>query len=91
MIIKIIWIACSLIVFNHVFKSFIKDELDTWDELDTETFIILGLVSFIISILGPIVIIGYILYNVIEGIVESINKAYKKPKDDKWRYHSDPR
>jgi hypothetical protein len=77
MIIKLLWIACSLLVFNHVFKSFIKDELDTWDELDTETFIILGLVSFIISIFGPIVIIGYILYNVIEGIVQAINERYK--------------
>jgi hypothetical protein len=77
MIIKLIWIACSLIVFRNVFKSFIKDELDTFDELDTATFIMLGLVSAIISLLGPIVIIGYILYNVIEGIVQAINERYK--------------
>jgi hypothetical protein len=77
MIIKLLWIGCSLIVFKNVFKSFIKDELDTWDELDTETFIMLGLVSFTISIFGPLVIIGYILYNVLEGIVQAINERYK--------------
>jgi type III secretory pathway component EscU len=91
MIIKLLWLACSLIVFKHVFKSFIKDELDTWDELDTITFMMLGLVSFIISLLGPIVIIAYIVYNVLEGVVQAINEAHKKPKDDKWRYYSDPR
>ncbi len=77
MIIKLIWIACSLLVFKHVFKSFIKDELDTWDELDTITFMMLGLVSALIALLGPIVIIVYIIYNVLEGIVQAINERYK--------------
>jgi hypothetical protein len=77
MIIKLLWIGCSLIVFKNVFKSFIKEELDTWDELDTATFIMLGAVSLLISMWGPLVIIGYILYNVLEGIVQAINERYK--------------
>ena len=76
--IKLLWIACSVIVFRNVFKSFIKDELDTWDELDTITFMMLGLVSFVISMLGPIVIVGYLLYNILDGVVDGINERYKK-------------
>lgn len=76
--IKLIWLTCSIFVFIQMMKYLIKDELDTWEEIDTMTFIMLGVVAFMISMFGPFVIVGYFLYNILEGIVDGINERYKK-------------
>lgn len=78
MIFWILWGACSVVVFRHMITSLIKEELKDWGEIDTETLIMLTLLSVMVSLFGPFAILAYILYNVIEGIAESISEGYKK-------------
>ena len=77
MIISLLWIACSVIVFRHTFKYLIKEELDTWGELDTDTFILHILLSTTLSLFGPIAILAYIIYNILKAFSESIAERYK--------------
>ena len=78
MIIKLIWLGCSLIVFKHLITWCIKEELNDWGSIETEPLIMFCIISFLGSLFGPIAIILYILYNVIAGIAQSINEGYKK-------------
>lgn len=87
--IKLIWLACSLIVFKHLITSFIKEELNEWGEIDTLTLIMFSIVSLAGSLFGPIAIFVYLFYNIIAGITEAINEEHNKDKE--WRYKSDPR
>lgn len=91
MIIKLIWLACSLIVFKHVITYAIKEEVRVWGEIDGGTLFLLGMIALLVSTSGPIAIIGYLFYNILEGIAQAITEGSKKPKDDKWRYPSEPR
>ena len=78
MIFWILWGACSLVVFRHMITSLIKEELKDWGEIDTETLIMLTLLSVMVSLFGPLAIIAYILYNVVAGIAKAISEEYKK-------------
>jgi hypothetical protein len=78
MIFWILWGACSVVVFKHVIKSLIKEEVEDWGEIDTESLIMFTLLSAAVSLLGPIAIIAYILYNVAAGIAQAISEEYKK-------------
>lgn len=75
--IKLLWILCAIPVFTYTFKACIKAELDTWEEVSTDTLILFTLLSFFVSLLGPIAIAAFLLYNVFEGIARSINERYK--------------
>ena len=77
MIIKILWLICSLIVFRYTLKNMIKEELKTFGGIDG---ILLGLfiiISTIIAAAGPIAIIAFLVYNGLQGIANGISKAYK--------------
>ena len=78
MIIKLIWLACSLIVFKHVITYAIKEEIKVWGEIDGETLFLLGIIALLVSTSGPIAIIGYLFYNVLEGIAQTISEGNKK-------------
>ena len=78
MIFWILWGACSVVVFRHVITYLIKEEIEDWGEIDTESLIMFTLLSVMVSLFGPFAILAYILYNVIEGIAESISEGYKK-------------
>ena len=74
--IKIIWIACSIVVFVHTIKACIKSELDTYDGIDGALLFLFLLISFLASLLGPFAIIAYFVYNALEGVAQAINKAH---------------
>ena len=76
MIIKLIWLGCSLIVFKSLISYFIKEELSDWGEIDTESLVMFSIISFCGSLFGPIAIIAYIIYNFISGIAEDISEKY---------------
>lgn len=78
MIIKIIWLICSLIVFKHSIMYFIKEEINAFGEIESGLVFLYGFISLLYSIFGPLVIIGYFLYNVLEEIKRAINERYKK-------------
>ena len=78
MILKIIWVACSLIVFKRAITYCIKGEMDTFGEIDSGLVFIYGLLALTISLLGPLAILGYFLYNVLEDITRAINERYTK-------------
>ena len=75
--IKLLWIACSIPVFIYTLKSSIKDELETYDAVDSGTLFLMTLVSFFAAMFGPFAILGYIVYNIVEGIADSINENYQ--------------
>lgn len=89
MIIKLIWLGCSLIVFKHLIIYYIKSEVSTWGEVDAETLILYIVISLLGSLFGPIAILLYLFYNIIAGIAEVISEEHNKDKE--WRYKSDPR
>jgi hypothetical protein len=97
MIIKLLWLGCSVIVFRHALTAFIKSEMEDFGELDVGLLCMFIFIAFGIAVFGPIAILAYIGYNVLEGIVQAINERYKsdsspkKSKDNEWRYKSDPR
>ena len=92
MILWILWGACSVVVFRHVIVATIKEELETWGEVDSQTLILMTLLAFMTSLFGPFAIAAYLIYNVIEGIAQAISENYKKPKENnEWRYKSDSR
>jgi hypothetical protein len=76
-IVKLLWLACSLIVFRYTLKNMIKEELKTFGGIDG---ILLGLfivISTIIAASGPIAIIAFLVYNGLKGIANGISEAYK--------------
>ena len=78
MLFWILWGACSLVVFRHVIMATIKEELETWGEVDSPTLILMTLLAFMVSLFGPLAIAAYFIYNVIEGIAQAISEEYKK-------------
>jgi hypothetical protein len=75
---KLLWLAFFTPVSMYTFKWIIKNELETWGSIDSVDILASLLVAFIIGVLGPIAVIAFIIYNVIEGIAQSINEGYKK-------------
>lgn len=74
----IFWAGCSVVVFKHAITNSIKSEIDSWGEIDGETLIMLSVVSLVVSLFGPIAILCYLLYNIVEGIAEAISEVYNK-------------
>ena len=74
--IKLLWIVCSAFVFVYSIKAIIKDELDTYGGIDGMTMMMIVLFSFMIALGGPLVIVMYLVYTVMEGIADNINKEY---------------
>jgi hypothetical protein len=80
MIIKILWVICSLIVFRYTLKNMIKEELKTFGGIDG---ILLGLfiiISTIIASAGPIAIIAFLVYNGLKGIANGISEGYQNER-----------
>ena len=75
--IKRLWIACSIPVFIYTLKYLIKDELETYDAVDSGTLFLMTLLSFFAALFGPLAILGYIIYNIVEGIADGINENYQ--------------
>lgn len=74
--IKLLWIACSVLVFVYSLKAIIKSELDTYGEVDGITLMMITLCSLGYSLGGPFAIVGYLIYTIMEGIADNINKEY---------------
>lgn len=74
--IKLLWIACSILVFAYSLKAIVKTELDNWGEVDGMTLIMVILCSFIFSMFGPFAILGYLIYTILDGVADNINKGY---------------
>lgn len=88
----LLWLACSVIVFKHTIMATIKEEMETWGEIDSGLLFLFGLIALLMAAMGPIAILGYLFYNILEGIAQAISESYKKPKENnEWRYKSDPR
>ena len=78
MIFKIVWLICSLIVFKHAITHFIKEEIDAFGEIESGLVFLYGLIALLYSLFGPLAILAYFLYNVLEDITRAINERYKK-------------
>ena len=78
MIFWILWGACSLIVFKHAITASIKEEIETWGEIDGGTLFLMGFISLLASLFGPLAIAAYLFYNIVEGIAQAISEEYKK-------------
>ena len=80
MIVKILWLICSLFVFRYTLKNMIKEELKIFGGIDA---ILLGLfivISTIIAAAGPIAIIAFLVYNGLKGIANGISEGYKNER-----------
>ena len=80
MIIKVLWLICSLIVFRYTLKNMIKEELKVFGGIDA---ILLGLfivISTIISLAGPIAIVAFLVYNGLKGIANGISEGYQNER-----------
>lgn len=75
--IKLLWIACSIPVFIYTLKSCINLELETYDEVDPFLLILFTFIAFLIAIWGPLVILAYIGYTVVETIAGNISENYQ--------------
>ena len=80
MIVKILWLICSLFVFRYTLKNLIKEELKVFGGIDG---ILLGLfiiISTIIASAGPIAIIAFLVYNGLKGIANGISEGYQNER-----------
>jgi hypothetical protein len=80
MIIKVLWLICSLIVFRYTLKNMIKEELKVFGGIDA---ILLGLfivISTIIALAGPIAIVAFLVYNGLKGIANGISEGYQNER-----------
>ena len=77
MIIKILWVICSLIVFRYTLKNMIKEELKTFGGIDALLLGIFIVLSVIIAAAGPIAIIVFLVYNGLKGIANGISEGYR--------------
>lgn len=74
--IKLLWIACSIPVFIITLIHCIKEELWAYGQVDAAILVVMLMLSFVVSWFGPIAILGYILYTMLEKVAESINRKY---------------
>ena len=80
MIVKILWLICSLFVFRYTLKNLIKEELKVFGGIDA---ILLGLfiiISTIIAAAGPVAIIAFLVYNGLKGIANGISEGYQNER-----------
>lgn len=77
MIIKILWVICSLIAFRYTLKNMIKEELKVFGGIDASLLGIFIVLSAIIAAAGPIVIIVFLVYNGLKGIANGISEGYR--------------
>jgi hypothetical protein len=80
MIIKILWLICSLFVFRYTLKNLIKEELKIFGGIDA---ILLGLfivISTIIAFTGPSAIVAFLVYNGLKGIANGISEGYQNER-----------
>lgn len=78
MIFWTLWTLCSLIVFKHAITHFIKEEIDAFGEIESGLLFLYGLIALLYSLFGPLAILAYFLYNVLEDITQDINERSKK-------------
>jgi len=79
-IVKILWLICSLFVFRYTLKNLIKEELKVFGGIDA---ILLGLfiiISTIIAAAGPVAIIAFLVYNGLKGIANGISEGYQNER-----------
>lgn len=74
--IKLLWIVCSIPVFISTLRYCIKEELWAYGEVEAGILIVMIMLSTVVSFLGPLAILGYILYTMLEKVAESINRKY---------------
>ncbi len=81
MIVKILWLICSLFVFRYTLKNMIKEELKMFGGIDG---ILLGLfivISTIIAAAGPIAIVAFLVYNGLKGVANGISEGYQNERN----------
>ena len=80
MIVKILWIICSLFVFRYTLKNLIKEELKIFGGIDAILLGIFIIMSIIIAAAGPIAIVAFLVYNGLKGIANGISEGYQNER-----------
>jgi hypothetical protein len=80
MIVKILWLICSLIVFRYTLKNLIKEELKIFGGIDAILLGIFIIMSIIIAAAGPIAIVAFLVYNGLKGIANGISEGYQNER-----------
>ena len=80
MIVKILWIICSLFVFRYTLKNPIKEELKIFGGIDAILLGIFIIMSIIIAAAGPIAIVAFLVYNGLKGIANGISEGYQNER-----------
>ena len=80
MIVKILWLICSLFVFRYTLKNMIKEELKVFGGIDAILLGIFVIMSIIIAAAGPIAIIAFLVYNGLKGIANGISEGYQNER-----------
>jgi hypothetical protein len=75
-IVKILWLICSLFVFRYTLKNLIKEELKIFGGIDAILLGIFIIMSIIIAAAGPIAIVAFLVYNGLKGIANGISEGY---------------
>jgi hypothetical protein len=79
-IVKILWLICSLIVFRYTLKNLIKEELKIFGGIDAILLGIFIIMSIIIAAAGPIAIVAFLVYNGLKGIANGISEGYQNER-----------
>jgi hypothetical protein len=79
-IIKVLWLICSLIVFRYTLKNLIKEELKIFGGIDAILLGIFIIMSIIIAAAGPIAIVAFLVYNGLKGIANGISEGYQNER-----------
>ena len=80
MIIKVLWLICSLIVFRYTLKNLIKEELKIFGGIDAILLGIFIIMSIIIAAAGPIAIVAFLVYNGLKGVANGISEGYQNER-----------
>jgi hypothetical protein len=80
MIIKILWVICSLFVFRYTLKNLIKEELKIFGGIDAILLGIFIIMSIIIAAAGPIAIVAFFVYNGLKGVANGISEGYQNER-----------
>jgi hypothetical protein len=79
-IVKILWLICSLFVFRYTLKNLIKEELKIFGGIDAILLGIFIIMSIIIAAAGPIAIVAFLVYNGLKGIANGISEGYQNER-----------
>jgi hypothetical protein len=80
MIVKTLWLICSLFVFRYTLKNLIKEELKIFGGIDAILLGIFIIMSIIIAAAGPIAIVAFLVYNGLKGIANGISEGYQNER-----------